>query len=157
MEFDINYWAVLVAAIAQFVIGMAWYSPMLFGKTWMKEMGLTDKDMKASKEKGMMKEMVIALISALVMAYVLSHVTWMSGEVLGSADWIGGLTTGFWMWLGFWFMARFGRKRAGGWLGLTPVIGWWRYSLWERFLVDGFRARKAKEPLGALLYYAAWR
>ena len=86
MEFDINYWAVLVAAIAQFVIGMAWYSPMLFGKTWMKEMGLTDKDMKASKEKGMMKEMVIALISALVMAYVLSHVTWMSGEVLGSAD-----------------------------------------------------------------------
>jgi hypothetical protein len=101
MEFEVNYLAVLVAAIVQFVVGMAWYSPMLFGKVWMKEMGFTEKDMKAAKSKGMMKEMVIALVMGLVMAYVLSHVTWMAGEVLGSADWMRGLTTGFWMWLGF--------------------------------------------------------
>lgn len=101
MEFDVNYWAVLVAAVAQFAIGMAWYSPALFGKAWMKEIGKSQKDIDKAKEGGMMKEMAIALIAALVMAYVLSHVNFMGVEAFGASGWQGGLMAGFWSWLGF--------------------------------------------------------
>ena len=34
---DINYLAVLAAAVSAFVLGGAWYSPALFGKLWQKE------------------------------------------------------------------------------------------------------------------------
>ena len=37
----INYLAVVVAAIAWFVVGSLWYSPLLFGKMWMELSGIT--------------------------------------------------------------------------------------------------------------------
>lgn len=43
----INLWAVLVAALASFVLGGLWYSPVLFGKAWQRETGLTDERLKA--------------------------------------------------------------------------------------------------------------
>ncbi|HEY8511790.1 MAG TPA: DUF1761 domain-containing protein [Cyclobacteriaceae bacterium] len=33
----LNYWAILVAALSAFLVGGMWYSPAVFGKTWMKE------------------------------------------------------------------------------------------------------------------------
>ncbi len=36
---DINWLAVVVAAIAYFAIGAAWYSPALLGKPWMRSIG----------------------------------------------------------------------------------------------------------------------
>ncbi len=44
IDFDINWLAVLAAAIASFVIGFFWYSPMLFSKAWQREAKLTDED-----------------------------------------------------------------------------------------------------------------
>jgi hypothetical protein len=41
-----NYAAVLSAAVSAFVIGGVWYSPLLFGNTWMKETGLTDSELR---------------------------------------------------------------------------------------------------------------
>lgn len=51
---DLNIPAVIVATIAQFVVGMVWYTP-LFGKLWGKIHGF-DKLSKAVQQK-MMKEM----------------------------------------------------------------------------------------------------
>ena len=42
---DINVWAVLAAALANFAIGGLWYSPALFGKVWMRANGFTDADL----------------------------------------------------------------------------------------------------------------
>ena len=42
---SINIWAVLVAALANFLIGGLWYSPALFGKAWMKANNFTDTDL----------------------------------------------------------------------------------------------------------------
>lgn len=39
---EINIWAVLAAAVASFFLGGLWYSPMLFGRTWQREAGLSD-------------------------------------------------------------------------------------------------------------------
>ena len=38
-EFQINYLAVGVAALATFFLGALWYSPLLFGKLWLKAHG----------------------------------------------------------------------------------------------------------------------
>lgn len=43
---DINILAVVVSALAAFVIGAIWYSPLLFAKAWQKENGLTDEKIK---------------------------------------------------------------------------------------------------------------
>ena len=45
---QINYWAILVAALSTFLIGGLWYSPALFGKAWMRENGFTEENMKGS-------------------------------------------------------------------------------------------------------------
>ena len=42
---NVDYWAVLVAAIVPFVVGFLWYAPNMFGKTWQKEANISDKQM----------------------------------------------------------------------------------------------------------------
>ncbi|MEM6997790.1 MAG: DUF1761 domain-containing protein [Patescibacteria group bacterium] len=61
---DLNYWAVAVATLASFPIGMAWYSMAMFGKTWMKEAGLSKKDVENKDE--MMKAMVHSAVAAFI-------------------------------------------------------------------------------------------
>jgi hypothetical protein len=36
---SLNWLAILVAAISTMVVGFLWYSPLLFAKAWMREMG----------------------------------------------------------------------------------------------------------------------
>ena len=94
---DVNYWAVLVSAIASMVIGMSWYSQALFGKTWMKLMNITQKDIEKSKDKGMAKEMTAAFIANLIFSYVLAlFLKYTAVSTTGE-----GLTVGFLIWFGF--------------------------------------------------------
>ena len=70
MEIQINWLAILVAVIANFVLGFVWYTP-LFGKVWGKEMGM---DMTQKPDpKVMMKGMAFMVIGNFLFAYVLSH------------------------------------------------------------------------------------
>jgi hypothetical protein len=41
---DVNWLSVLVATVAAFVIGSVWYSPVLFGKIWQREIRLSDQE-----------------------------------------------------------------------------------------------------------------
>lgn len=92
-QVDINYWAVIVAAIASMITGSIWYAPPVFGKTWLKLSGKTEADWKNSGKMSM----IGAMISALVMAYVLAHfVDYVQADTFSE-----GLQTGFWLWLGF--------------------------------------------------------
>jgi hypothetical protein len=43
---DINFLAVLVAALVPMIMGFIWYNPKVMGTAWMKETGLTDEKMK---------------------------------------------------------------------------------------------------------------
>ncbi|MCB0607726.1 MAG: DUF1761 domain-containing protein [Lewinellaceae bacterium] len=76
MEFSsINYLAVLVAGVASFALGALWYSPVLFSKTWQKEVGLSDADMRngnIAKTFGL--SFVLMVVMALGMAMLLNHV-----------------------------------------------------------------------------------
>jgi hypothetical protein len=45
---SINWWAAGVAALASFVLGGLWYSPLMFAKAWQRESGVTDQQMAAA-------------------------------------------------------------------------------------------------------------
>ena len=92
-SFPINYWAVLVATLAKFFLGWAWYSSFLFGKQWQALTGVTEAQMKA----GMLKAIVADLVSTFVMAWVLLHAV----HYAGAASLGLGVAVGFFTWLGF--------------------------------------------------------
>lgn len=60
---EVNWLAVLVAALSTFLIGGLWYSPAVFGKAWMKENGFTEESMKGSN---MVKIFGLAFILGLI-------------------------------------------------------------------------------------------
>jgi hypothetical protein len=93
---DVNLMAVIIATIANIALGFAWYSKALFGKQWMRELGLSEASMKANKE-GMNKTYALMTLASLVMAYVLAHVI----SVFDAQTVFEGIQGGFWVWLGF--------------------------------------------------------
>jgi hypothetical protein len=42
----LNPWAILVAGVSAFVLGGAWYSPILFVKPWLAGAGLTEEEVR---------------------------------------------------------------------------------------------------------------
>ena len=111
-----NWIAVVVAAIVSMILGMIWYSPKVFGKPWMRLMGMTVKDMQAAQKKGMIMQYIIAFGAALVTAYMLSI---FSGYAVGSGVYAGGLAAtgaavGFLTWIGFVATVTLGMSLWGG-------------------------------------------
>lgn len=66
---SINYWAVLVAAVASFVLGGLWYSPALFHRSWTQAAGLGEAHLQ-SGNSGLIfgVSFVLQLIAAFVLA-----------------------------------------------------------------------------------------
>ena len=92
-HFPINYLALLVATLAKFFFGWLWYSPLLFGKSWM---ALTNCDPEQMKSR--LPRIVPAdLISTFILAFVLVHAVHYAGA-RGAAQ---GAAVGFFNWLGF--------------------------------------------------------
>ena len=100
MGITVNYLAVLIAAVASMALGFLWYSPMLLGKPWMKLKGYTEEGLK-SAQKQMGPLYGVSFFVALITAYVLSHVMALSTNFYHYPAVQTGLTSGFWMWLGF--------------------------------------------------------
>jgi hypothetical protein len=73
VEATINLLAVLVAAIAMFVIGGLWFSPILFGNLWMKLSGVTKKQIAEAKKNGMAGSYIGTFVALVVMSYILAH------------------------------------------------------------------------------------
>lgn len=97
---NVNLLGVLLAGVVSMIVGFAWYSPMMFAKPWMKAMGYTQGSLKkAQKEMGMLYG--LSFLVSLLGAYVLSHVMALSMNFYHYGSVSTGLTTAFWMWLGF--------------------------------------------------------
>lgn len=90
----VNLVAVLVAALAAFVLGGLWYSPVLFGNQWMKLAGIKKKSL---KKEGMVIKYLVYLIGLLLMSFVLANVL----VYLNSISYAEGVITAIWLWLGF--------------------------------------------------------
>lgn len=92
---NINFVASIVASLVSWVIGMLWYSPILFGNAWTKLSKIDPQKMNMKKE--MPKIASIGLLSAFVSAVVLGLFL----DMTVSTTVTEGMTIGFWAWLGF--------------------------------------------------------
>jgi hypothetical protein len=93
---EINYLAVLACTLLAMVVGSLWYSPLLFGRTWMRLNKMNSADMGGKSQ--MQKEMAVIyslqIAFAFLQAYVLAHF------VEGWND-VSGVEVAIWIWLGF--------------------------------------------------------
>jgi polyferredoxin len=93
---DVNWIAVIASAVAAMVVGFVWYSKSVLGKSWMKETGVTDSQMKETN-KNMMGMYLPMFVGALVEAFILSMIL----TVTGSSDYAMAAQAAFLVWVGF--------------------------------------------------------
>jgi hypothetical protein len=91
--FPINYAALAVAALLRTIIGAVWYSPALFGASWIALVGCTEAEMKARVPRAL----VVDVIGNFVMAFVLVH----ASHYAGAAGIGQGMGVAFFNWIGF--------------------------------------------------------
>jgi hypothetical protein len=99
MEIAINYWAVLVAAVASVVLGSLWYGP-LFGKKWMELNGMSMPDPKPPVS-AMVKPAIMSIIGTVFMSLVLARLISVGEAYLGFGGAANGLATAAMAWIGF--------------------------------------------------------
>jgi hypothetical protein len=66
---NLNWLAIIVAAISAFVLGGLWYSPLMFVKRWMKETGITEDK---TKQTNMIKVFGFAFLLSLIASFFLA-------------------------------------------------------------------------------------
>ncbi len=92
----VNYLAVFVAAVAVFVLGWLWYSPLLFYKPWMRLRGLDPvAAMAGAKMPG--GKLLIEFARCVVLAYMVAIFV----ALVGPSSWLGVVHVGLLLWLGF--------------------------------------------------------
>ena len=69
---EINFLALLGAALSTLVVGFVWYNPKVFGTIWMNETGMTEE-----KAKGANMAMIfgMAIVYAFFIAFILQVIT----------------------------------------------------------------------------------
>ena len=95
-DVDLNWIAVVVAALVPMVLGALWYSPVLFAQPWMRAVGKTEEDLRSGATTGY----VVAALAALVISYSLARIVrwaevddlW-NGALVGLLAWIGFVAT----------------------------------------------------------------
>jgi hypothetical protein len=93
-ELHINYYAVVVAAILNMVVGAVWYGPIMFAKQWMEINNIKPEDMQNVNPLPMYAQSVIVtIVSYFVLALAIA--------VTNTVSMTGGMSLAFWLWLGF--------------------------------------------------------
>ncbi len=94
----VNYLAIVIAAVAAWVAGAAWY--MSLGKIWMAALGKTPEEIEACRQQRPSPlPFIYAFVSALVMAWVLAGLIGHLGP--GQVTLRNGVISGAFCWLGF--------------------------------------------------------
>ena len=74
---EINYAAMIVAALVPIAVGFNWYSLRVFGKAWMGLIGKTQEQIEA--EGNMVRALVVSNVGALVTSYLLAQIVAFTG------------------------------------------------------------------------------
>jgi hypothetical protein len=110
-DVDLNWIAIIVAAVVPMVLGALWYSPLAFAEPWMRAVGRTREEL-GDAQLGYLLSAVGALLSSYVLARV---VKWAEVDDL----WNGALV-GVFVWVGF----------VATVLGVTTFFGGRPRALW---------------------------
>ncbi len=130
----LNWFAVITAALSNFLIGGIWYSPLLFGKVWMQGNKFTDDDLK----KGNMSKIYgLTFLFSIVMAFNLAMFL---NDAKTTASWgaIAGFLAGFgWVAMAIFIIGQFERKSSkymlinGGYVTISFVVMGLIIGLWR--------------------------
>jgi len=91
---QINWLAVVAAALSTFVVGGLWYSPVLFGKVWLKANGFTEAQAQSfNKARAFGGAFLLALVMSANLAMFLADPTttllWgMTAGALAGVGWV---------------------------------------------------------------------
>ncbi len=84
---EINFLAILVAAVSALVVGFVWYNPKVFGTAWMKAADMTDEKIKgANMGKIFAMAFIFAILLAMSMLTLTIHQTGAMGMVGGDIE-----------------------------------------------------------------------
>lgn len=65
---EMNYLAIIIAALVPILLGFFWYNPKLFGNIWMRESGMTEEKMKGGN---MGVIFIVSLVFSLLLSFFL--------------------------------------------------------------------------------------
>ena len=85
----VNHLAVLVAAVAVFVLGWLWYSPLLFYKPWMRLRGL-DPVAAMAGAKMPRGKLLVEFVRCFLLAFVITRFV----GLLGITNWLSAVHFG---------------------------------------------------------------
>ena len=134
MGSNINYFAVLAAALSTFILGGLWYSPLLFGKSWMRANKFSDTDVQTfSKARMFGWSIIFSLVMSLNLAMFLAAPD-------TDASW--GATAG---------------ALAGlGWVAMSiAIVGLFENKSWSYIGINGGYMTVAFTVMGLII--GAWR
>lgn len=95
-DFEVSMLALVVAAVANLIIGFLWYSPALFGNMWLRHSGM-GPDMPKPQAKEMTRSITLSVVATLITTYVFSQLV----AALGLATLAQGLLLAGFLWLAF--------------------------------------------------------
>lgn len=90
----INLLAIFVSSVIVFLLGALWYSPLLFGKIWIKRIGKSEEEIKRNSGAS---SYVFTFILWIIVIYVLATVMNITGAISVS----GGIYISVLCWIGF--------------------------------------------------------
>jgi len=132
----LNIWAILAATLSTFIIGVIWYSPVLFGNAWMRVAGLSEEKI---QQANMTKTFGLAFIFELIMALNLAMFLTGSPEAVkqmsaGTGAFYGFLTGFGWI---FFAMAVNSLFEQRSWKYIYINGGYWTVSFTIMGLIIG--------------------
>jgi hypothetical protein len=131
---QINWLAVVAAALSTFMVGGLWYSPILFGKVWLKANGFTEAQAQSfSKGRAFSGALFLSLVMSANLAMFLADPTTTT---------LWGMTAGA--------LAGIGWVAAG-----LAVVALFENRSWPYILVNGGYLIVSFMLMGAIL--GAWR
>ena len=98
MNVEVNYLAVLLAAVSSMVVGSIWYAKPVFGRTWMKLAGIKDKKKMTTRD---VMVLIWTFVLSWLTAFVLAHVCFLANQFFGHSFFQDAVSTAFWLYLGF--------------------------------------------------------
>jgi hypothetical protein len=90
---SINFLAIVVAVAVKQGLGLLWYSPMLFGKSFAGAAGVTVEKMSSTLRRSIAADTTGTLLTALALDYAMGRT--------GAASWFYGLLLGLGCWAAF--------------------------------------------------------
>jgi hypothetical protein len=99
MYVEVNFLAVFLAGLLSMAVGAVWYSKRAFGKAWT-QLTKVNMDKKVPQQE-MLLLMGSTFAIALITAYVLAHLSFLTNKFFGNSFLQDTLTTAFWVWVAF--------------------------------------------------------